>query len=98
MFLIDKICKSIGLDAIDNMNPFKEMQGKIKIKVSNLIFGILIILILLLIFDIGNYLICSMLGFIYPAYMSFRAIELPIKNDDKLWLGKIISLLIFRFY
>ncbi|CDJ50561.1 hypothetical protein, conserved [Eimeria brunetti] len=34
----------------------------------------------------GGGLVCDVAGFLYPAWMSFRAIESPGREDDKLWL------------
>lgn len=34
----------------------------------------------------GGGLVCDIAGFLYPAWMSFRAIESPGTEDDKLWL------------
>eukprot|EP00921_Rhytidocystis_pertsovi_P007798 GHVQ01012947.1.p1 GENE.GHVQ01012947.1~~GHVQ01012947.1.p1 ORF type:complete len:227 (+),score=11.69 GHVQ01012947.1:497-1177(+) len=39
-----------------------------------------------LIFGWGGGLICDLVGFLYPAWMSFKAIETPAREDDKLWL------------
>jgi receptor expression-enhancing protein 5/6 len=41
--------------------------------------------LLLVFFNIFGALITSMLGFVYPAYMSFKAIESPVKEDDTQW-------------
>lgn len=35
---------------------------------------------------LGGGLVCDIAGFLYPAWMSFRAIESPGSEDDKLWL------------
>lgn len=48
--------------------------------VSLLAIGVLSLL------NIGASLICDFIGFIFPAYMSFKAIESPSLSDDKQWL------------
>ena len=35
---------------------------------------------------VGQQYIVTLLGVAYPAFMSFRALESPEKEDDKLWL------------
>lgn len=36
--------------------------------------------------EFGSCLICDVIGFIYPAYMSFKALESKKPDDDKTWL------------
>jgi len=41
---------------------------------------------LLILLNIGGALITHLVGFLYPAYASFKAIESSSKEDDTLWL------------
>lgn len=48
--------------------------------------GFVLFMIISLGSGFGGGLVCDVAGFLYPAWMSFRAVESPAPEDDKLWL------------
>ncbi|KAI5101890.1 receptor expression-enhancing protein 6 isoform X1 [Silurus meridionalis] len=67
----------------DFLNKIEEKTG---IKKRLLVTGAASTAGLYLMVGYGASLICNLIGFVYPAYYSIKAIESPNKDDDTLWL------------
>ncbi|XP_062869081.1 receptor expression-enhancing protein 6 [Trichomycterus rosablanca] len=76
-FLKEKNCVT------DCLNKIEEKSG---IKKRYVVIGAASATGLYLLFGYGASLICNLIGFVYPAFYSIKAIESPNKDDDTQWL------------
>ena len=70
----------------DQIRLVKELSQKLKVPSAYLVIGTIFSLFLLVALGLAAPTLCNLVGIIYPAYMSFKAIESEAKEDDKQWL------------
>lgn len=76
---------------------FNEIAKKFGIKPSYIVVPILGFLMISLIFGWGAAIICNVVGFAYPAYKSFKAVESQSTDETKLWLTYWVVFSLFFF-
>ncbi len=83
---VDKICVTVGLDQFESFKPLQQVSQKLHLKVSHLLLGCAISVLLLVVLDIGSSFLSNLVGFVYPSYMSFKALQTSYSEDDRHWL------------
>ncbi|XP_034036656.1 receptor expression-enhancing protein 6 [Thalassophryne amazonica] len=75
---------------LSEKNMLTDFLGKVEektgIKKRILAAGAVSLTGLYLVYGYGAALLCNVIGFVYPAYYSIKAIESPSKEDDTKWL------------
>ena len=70
----------------DEIPWLKKLSDKTGAPTGYMVLGLIFVCMFLVFSEVGSHFICDLIGILYPAYMSFKAIESPGAEDDKQWL------------
>lgn len=87
MEVLDSICAKLSLNELDKVPQLKELSAKAGVKPAHIGLGVVALALILVLLGYGTSLIAFLVGFLYPAYMSFKALESKDSSeDDEHWL------------
>jgi len=65
---------------------FVDLEKKTGFPKVTIVLTVVSFVFILIFFNLGGKIITDLIGWVYPAYSSFKAIESPGLNDDRQWL------------
>merc|ERR1719247_3877331 len=71
---------------LDKIEALQTLQDKTGIKKLYIAAGLALVVTIIIFFGFGAGLLCNFVGFVYPAYASFKSLEANDVNEDRLWL------------
>jgi receptor expression-enhancing protein 5/6 len=84
-------------EQLDKNPTVKQLADKAGVPSGYIATGAIVTGFLFVFLGVGASLITDAVGIFYPAYMSFKAIESPEADDDKLWLTYWVVFAIYGF-
>ncbi|OMJ87174.1 hypothetical protein SteCoe_11180 [Stentor coeruleus] len=82
---------------LEKIPMVKLVAQKAGVEAGLIAIGIMSFLFVMVFFGLGASLIVHVVGILYPAYMSFKAIESPAEDDDTLWLTYWVVFAVYNF-
>ena len=87
MQVLDNICDRLNLHELEKVQVLKDLSVKTNVKPAYMGLAAITVVALFAIIGHGGTWLSFLIGFLYPAYKSFKALETKDdSNDDKQWL------------
>jgi receptor expression-enhancing protein 5/6 len=67
----------------DTIPKFKKLADMTHVPSGCLALAVIFLALFLVFSDLGSHITCDFIGIVYPAYISFKAIETKEEDDDK---------------
>ena len=84
---IDNVCSKLRLEELDNFQPLKDLTVNLGVKPRHVGLVAVVLIGIFAIVGYGGLWLSFLVGFLYPAYKSFKALETTNDDeDDKQWL------------
>lgn len=80
---------------LDQIPALQQAEDATKVPKEFLVIGGGLVFTILIFFGVGAGVLCSIVGFVYPAFKSFETIETKTKGDDIQWL---VYWVVFAFF
>lgn len=80
---------------LDKYPQLQKLEDAVKVPKEIVVCGLGLLLAVVMVFGIGIGSLSSLVGFVYPAFKSFQAVESKTKGDDVQWL---VYWVIFAFF
>ena len=84
--IVNKFLQKMKITELENIGILKKVAKTLQIEVRTLIMYISALLFILVIFNYGAMIINQLVAFLYPSYMSFKAIESKSTKKHQQWL------------
>jgi receptor expression-enhancing protein 5/6 len=81
----------------EEIPALKALGKRTGVPLGQLVLGVLALLFLLVLLGVYPGIIVNFVGILYPAYMSFKAVESKEEDDDKQWLTYWVVFAVYNF-
>lgn len=70
----------------DDIPWMRKAAERFNLKTAHIALVVVLVAFIMVFSGVLDYLVCNLIGTVYPAYLSFKAIESKEGDDDKQWL------------
>jgi len=94
--IVQPIVDNLSKD-FEKFTPVVILSQKLGVKPGHIVGASFALGLFLIITGLGSDFVTALIGFLYPAYMSFKALESPEAEDDIQWLTYWVVFVLLNF-